>query len=145
MDPMLIPILLLVGGFACLLLDFFLPTGGVFSCIAGITIVAAIILGVIHSAWHLPIMDNYGTNFLTYTFNVVGLTIILNWFWFRSRGCVIPVMLVHAGTNVIGRYIPTPEDVMDGAGTFMVLRGIIYWILALVIIVMTKGSLGYSR
>lgn len=108
-------------------------------------VAAAVVLGVIHSAWHLPIMGNYGTDFLTYTFNIVGLTVILNWFWFRSRGCVIPVMLAHAGTNVIGRYIPTPDDVLDGAGTFMVLRGIVYWVLALTIIIVTKGTLGYQR
>lgn len=45
MDPTLLPILLLLGGFGCLLLDFFLPTGGVLSCIAAIAIVTAIILG----------------------------------------------------------------------------------------------------
>ncbi len=107
-------------------------------------LLAALILGVIHSAWHLPIMDSYGTDFLTYTFNVVGLTVILNWFWFRSRGCVIPVMLVHAGTNVIGRYVPTPDDVLEGAGTFMVLRGVVYWVLALAIIIATRGRLGFE-
>lgn len=45
MDPILLPIVLMIGGFACLLLDFFLPTGGVLSCLAAIAIVAAIILG----------------------------------------------------------------------------------------------------
>jgi membrane protease YdiL (CAAX protease family) len=107
-------------------------------------VLAAVVLGVIHSAWHLPIMDSYGTDFVTYTFNVTGLTIILNWFWFRSRGCVIPVMLAHAGTNVIGRYLPTPDTVLDGDGSFMVLRGIVYWVLALAIIVATRGTLGFG-
>lgn len=45
MDPVLMSILLLLGGFVCLVLDFFLPTGGVLSCLAAIAIVAAIIIG----------------------------------------------------------------------------------------------------
>lgn len=45
MDPILLPILLLLAGFGCLLLDFFLPTGGVLSFMAAIAILASIILG----------------------------------------------------------------------------------------------------
>ena len=45
MDPILLPILLLLAGFGCLLLDFFLPTGGILSFTAAIAILAALILG----------------------------------------------------------------------------------------------------
>ena len=44
MDPVLVTVLLLVGGFGCLLLDFFLPTGGVLSVLAAIAMVAAILV-----------------------------------------------------------------------------------------------------
>lgn len=107
-------------------------------------IIAAVILGMIHSAWHLPIMHKYDTTFWMYTFNIVGLTFILNWFYFRSSGCVIPVMLLHAGTNVIGDYIPSPDTVLNGLGSYMLLRGIVYWVMAIVIIIATKGRLGYQ-
>lgn len=50
MDPILLPILLLLAGFGCLLLDFFLPTGGVLSFFAAIAIVAAIVLGFMEGA-----------------------------------------------------------------------------------------------
>ncbi len=53
-------------------------------------------------------------------------------------------MLFHAGTNVIGSFFPAPMDVLDGFGTFMVLRGLVYWGLAIIVIIYTRGSLGYK-
>lgn len=103
---------------------------------------ASIILGTIHAAWHLPLMDYYNTTFGLYLFDVVGLTFILNWLYFKSRNSVIPVMLFHAGTNVIGSFVPTPTAVLGGLGTFMVMRGIVYWAVAIVLLIITKGWLG---
>jgi membrane protease YdiL (CAAX protease family) len=105
-------------------------------------VLATLILGVIHSAWHLPFMETYETSFGMYLFNLIGLTFIINWLYFKSRRSVIPVMMFHAGTNVIGRFLPTPSDVLDGAGTYMLLRGIIYWAFAIVLLIATRGQLG---
>ncbi len=105
-------------------------------------VLAGLILGVLHSAWHLPLMSNYQTSFGWYLFNVVPLTFILNWFYLRSRYSVIPVMLLHAATNVIGTFAPTPTDVLGGFGTYMVLRGSVYWAIAIALIVATRGRLG---
>jgi hypothetical protein len=80
-----------------------------------------------------------------YLFNLVGLTFIFNWLYYTSRRCIIPVMLFHAGTNVIGRFLPTPDDLLDGAGTYMLLRGIVYWAIAVVLIIATRGRLGCSK
>jgi membrane protease YdiL (CAAX protease family) len=106
---------------------------------------AGLILGVIHSAWHIPMLGQYETSFGWYLFNLIPLTFILNWFYLKSRGNVIPVMLLHASTNVIGSVLPTPIDVLDGVGTFMVVRGIVYWAMAVFIIIATKGRLGYEK
>jgi len=107
-------------------------------------VLTAAILGVIHSAWHLPLMSHYDTTFGRYLFNVIPLTFILNWLYLRSRKSVIPVMLFHAGTNVIGSFLPTPMDVLGGLGTYMVLRGLVYWGIATVLTVVTKGRLGWD-
>jgi membrane protease YdiL (CAAX protease family) len=104
----------------------------------------AVILGVIHSAWHLPLMGHYDTTFGWYLFNVIPLTVVLNWFYLKSRKSVIPVMLLHASTNVIGNFVPTPMDVLGGLGTFMFLRGAVYWGMAVALIVVTKGRLGWD-
>jgi membrane protease YdiL (CAAX protease family) len=106
---------------------------------------ASIILGVIHSAWHLPLMNHYGTTFGWYLFNLVPLTFIFNWLYLKSRKSIFPVMLFHAGTNVIERFIPTPMVMLGGLGTQMVLRGLVYWGITIVLLIVTKGSLGYTR
>lgn len=105
---------------------------------------AALILGTIHAAWHLPLLSQYGTTFGWYLFNLIPLTVVLNWFYLKSRKSVVPVMLLHASTNVIGNLIPTPMVVLGGLGTYMVLRGLVYWAMATVIVVLTKGRLGYQ-
>jgi membrane protease YdiL (CAAX protease family) len=79
-----------------------------------------------------------------YLFNVIPLTVLLNWFYCRSRKRVLPVMLLHTGTNVISSFLPTPTDVLDGFGSFVVLRGSVYWAIALVLIVATRGRLGWN-
>lgn len=105
-------------------------------------VLAAIILGAIHSAWHLPLMSHYDTTFGWYLFNLIPLTFILNWLYLKSRVSVIPVMLLHAGANVIGNFLPTPMDVLGGLGTYMFLRALVYWGIAIVLIIVTKGKLG---
>jgi membrane protease YdiL (CAAX protease family) len=105
-------------------------------------LLAALVLGVIHSFWHLPLLSVYGDSLGWYLFNVIPLTVILNWFYLKSRGSVIPVMLLHAGTNVIANFVPTPDVVLNGIGTSTVLRGMVYWMMAIVIVILTKGRLG---
>jgi len=107
--------------------------------------IATLILGIIHAAWHLPLMGHYNTTFDWYLFNVLPLTFILNWFYLKSRKSILPVMLLHAGTNVIGEFLPTPMTLLGGVGTYMFLRGSVYWIIAVTLIVLTKGRLGYDQ
>jgi len=105
-------------------------------------LLASLVLGVIHSAWHLPMISAYDTTFGWFLFNGIPLTVIFNWFYLKSRGSVIPVMLLHAGTNAIGNYIPTPMVVLGGYGTEMFLRGSVYWVMAIVLVIMSRGRLG---
>jgi membrane protease YdiL (CAAX protease family) len=105
-------------------------------------VLAALVLGLVHSAWHLPLMDHYQTNFLMYVYNLVGLTFMLNWFYMKSRWSVYPVMLLHAATNVIGDFIPTPDTVLGGMGDYMLLRGTVYWAIAVSLLIITRGRLG---
>jgi hypothetical protein len=53
-------------------------------------------------------------------------------------------MLFHAGTNVIGGFLPTPADVLGGFGDDMVLGGLAYWIFAIVLVAATQGTLGWD-
>lgn len=100
-------------------------------------LLAGLILGVVHSLWHLPLMGRYGTNMLWYLFNLIPLTYLFNWFYLKSRGSIWPVMLFHAGTNVIERFIPAPGVVLGAWGDETVLRGIVYWAMVLVLVAVT--------
>jgi len=103
---------------------------------------ASLILGTIHSVWHLPMFSQYGTTLGLYLFNLIPLTIVLNWFYLKSRKSVIPVMLLHASTNVISNFVPTPTVILSGLGTYFVVRGLVYWAMAIVIVIFTRGRLG---
>ena len=107
-------------------------------------LLAGLILGIVHSLWHLPLMNHYGTNILWYAFNLIPLTFLFNWFYLKSRGSIWPVMLFHAGTNVISSFIPTPMDVLGTWGDDTVLRGLVYWLMAVVLIIATRGRLGWT-
>ena len=108
-------------------------------------VIASLIIGVIHSLWHLPMMGEYNTNMGWYLFNLVPLTFIFNWLYLKSRKSIFPVMLFHASTNVLSEFIPTPQVLLGGIGNYMVMRGLVYWILAIVILIFTKGRLGYVK
>ena len=89
-------------------------------------------------------MGHYNTNIGWYLFNMIPLTVIFNWLYLKSRYSVWPVMLFHGSTNVISSFIPTPMNVLGGAGDWMVLRGSVYWLIALALIIWIRGWLGYS-
>jgi membrane protease YdiL (CAAX protease family) len=108
-------------------------------------VIASLVLGVIHSFWHLPLMGHYGTKMGWYLFNLIPLTFLFNWFSLVSQKSIIPVMLFHASTNVLSSFIPTPDVVLNGLGTYMFLRGLAYWILTAAILIFTRGRLGYGK
>jgi hypothetical protein len=55
-------------------------------------------------------------------------------------------MLLHAGTNVVFRYFPLETKVFDSIeDEFTVIKAIVYWILAIILFVTSKGKLGYNQ
>jgi len=72
--------------------------------------------------------------------------VILTWLYYSSRKSIIPVMLLHAGTNVVFRYFPMETKVLvNVADEFTVIKTICYFFFAIILIVITKGSIGYRR
>jgi membrane protease YdiL (CAAX protease family) len=108
---------------------------------------ASLILGVLWAIWHVPIFFNAewggaGTPFVWFIVNVVGLSFIMTWLYQRSSRSVLPVMLFHQATNIIWNYFPMPNDVLSGMDDFIVLKTIVYWTIAIVLSIATKGRLG---
>jgi membrane protease YdiL (CAAX protease family) len=111
-------------------------------------VAASLVLAVPWVVWHLPMYLLSGGGgyppiewFLIY---VGGLSIITTWLYFKSSMSVIPLMLFHQGTNHIANYFPMPTDVLPGLTDWVVLTAIAYWTTAIVLLVATKGRLGYS-
>jgi len=75
-----------------------------------------------------------------YMFNLIPLTFLFNWVYEKSRGSIWPVMLFHAGTNVIGQFMPVQAKILGSWCDGTVLRGLVYWIMAIVLIAVTWKS-----
>lgn len=75
---------------------------------------------------------------------VVPLSIITTWLTLKSGGSVIPAMLFHGGGNVYSPLFPM-ETISVGSVVldFIALKGIVYAAIAIVLIVVTKGRLGF--
>ena len=44
---------------------------------------------------------------------------------------------------IILSFLPTPMDILGGLDTCMLLRGLVYWAIAIVLTIVTKGTLGW--
>ena len=115
-------------------------------------LVASLILGLLWSLWHLPLFltrtwDTPHGSLLDIVLFVVSATavaIIFTWVFNNTRGSVLMAILGHASLNVFGTFLvgafPTPimTASMLGWGTGSV-------VAAVLIIVLTRGHLGYRE
>ena len=120
-------------------------------CFSPIT--ASIILGVIWGLWHIPALlmsswEGASQGILLFIY-VIPLSMIMTWVYCRSRGSAIPVMLMHTGGNLYGSMLSSSlvmETVLvDSPGLdFTILKTVYYTVVAIVLLIVTKGRLGYS-
>jgi uncharacterized protein len=111
----------------------------------------SLLVGFLHGVWHLPVFIlvtgpaalgpfDLG-NFLQNTAMIMTLTIIWTWIFNGAQQSILIASLMHAALNAtqawIGTLLPNQPEQVDIAVTIMIV------ISALVVIVLTKGSLGY--
>jgi membrane protease YdiL (CAAX protease family) len=126
-------------------------------------LVGSLLLGVLWGLWHLPLFFIPGTDW--YAISVVGtglighlvalgvfviwtiaLTITFTWVFNNTRGSLLPAMLLHASINVapfvlLPALFPSPS-----LSTLFGLSWILVWVVvALLMIVATRGRLSYPR
>ena len=111
-------------------------------------LVASLFLGLMWALWHIPFSFLTGGGDVSYHWfawfiiNTVGLSFIMTWLYFKSSMSVIPVILFHQATNHVWHYFPMPSDVISGLPDWIVLKTIVYWTIAIVLVIVSRGNLG---
>ncbi len=108
---------------------------------------ATLILGVLWAAWHYPLFllpvwaaQNGGATPVTvgiYTVTVIGMTYLFTWLFNHAKGSLLLVILFHTSINILGALTLFGGDPILGGLIAIV-------IAALVIVVLTRGRLGYD-
>jgi membrane protease YdiL (CAAX protease family) len=112
-------------------------------------IVACIIFGVLWTLWHTPLYFTPLWNgnepmylMLLYT---PPLAVVLTWLTQKARGSVMPAVFSHYAGNLYGSYLTGTDIFLQPLDlNFTEIKTIIYWVIALIIIWRTRGTLGYE-
>jgi len=114
-------------------------------------LLAHLIIGVLWGLWHLPLYFTEGwggdqQSFIGLLIYCVPLSIILTWLYYKSKKSIVPVMLMHAGSNVVSRYFPMNTQIFDSIeDEFTFIKIIVYGSIAIFLLIITKGRLGYKK
>ena len=120
---------------------------------------ATLILGVVWAFWHLPqlVADpnavySFGwlveeiPGIVLRVINIVGFAFLLTWIYNRTES-VLLALLLHAGINTANStLVPLPIESVTGENfmTVLIAVDIAVWVVAIVLIVATRGQLGYD-
>jgi membrane protease YdiL (CAAX protease family) len=123
-------------------------------------LVASAILGTLHGLWHIPAVFTalYGplpfADLLPFILTAALATFLYTWVYNRARGSILIAMLMHAASNAASGWLTTlleethlapPESGWLG---YLVahqwLNVIAFGTAALILIVVTRGRLGYQ-
>jgi membrane protease YdiL (CAAX protease family) len=111
----------------------------------------SVILGVLWALWHFPLFwSGVWTpptipNMIMFIVMITALTIIMSWVFNHARGSVLITMLMHASFNTFANKIAAPlfpAPILNEYGLLPVTIG--FTVTALVLIVVTRGRLGYG-
>jgi membrane protease YdiL (CAAX protease family) len=111
-------------------------------------LMGSIVLGVLWSLWHIPLILTPGGvtwtgGFALFAVGVVALAILHTWVFNSTRASLLSVMLFHAAINTSVRMIlPNVPGLSRDHGN-LVLVGV-YVLVALVVVVLTKGRLVHA-
>ncbi len=106
----------------------------------------AVLLGVLHACWHIPLffvrgLSQANFNFALYLLMGIGISVLLTWVYNNTGGSLLLMMLLHEAEDTTSslslRMVPA---YLDRTPAYAVL----YTIIALVILLATRGSLSYK-
>jgi membrane protease YdiL (CAAX protease family) len=113
-------------------------------------LVGSLVLGVLHAIWHLPVYVVPGmmqagsfdlTNFISNSLAIVAATVLWAWLFNNGKGSIFFAMLIHAVSNASVSYAVGITSVLPN-NPWMTAE--LFGLVALVLIVATRGRLGYQ-
>ena len=116
-------------------------------------LVGTLILSVLWAAWHLPlILTEWGEGIggatpravLLFLVLCVSLSLVITWVFNRTRESLPLVMLMHVSNNNFASVLWSAVFTVGVAQTAVTGAVIGYSVLALVLVVTTRGRLGYD-
>ena len=116
-------------------------------------LLASLILGVLWALWHLPeiLVPSWAASsggggvlgITLFTLTAVTFTIVITWVFNNTRASVLLAILVHASIDTFGGTLGAifPAKAVASAFPYMIGFGVV----AVVLIVLTRGRLRYGR
>jgi uncharacterized protein len=115
-------------------------------------LVAALVVGLVHGIWHLPnfLMVAGPTaagpfnpvNFAINTALIVAVSFIFAWVFNNARQSILIAVLIHASFNAAGMWVGGLVPNLTPSALYVVYG--IYALVALILIIATRGRLGYQ-
>lgn len=115
-------------------------------------LIGTLLLGVLWAAWHYPqyMMPDWAAqnggftpwSVFVYTLSVIPLTVIITWVFNYSRGSLLLATLTHASINTFFVYV---VQMFPAQATSQVFGFLAFGTAAVLIVVLTRGRLGYDR
>ena len=116
------------------------------------SIVGTLILGVLWALWHLPgYLGGWMTvGIMPLILSGMAFSIIATWVYNSTRGSILLMILLHSSSNAaisIGSRV-LPTNLSDGMNSFVYggwIPAVTYSIIAIVIIIATRGKLSFEK
>ena len=122
-------------------------------------VLGTVILGTLHGLWHLPVFFTQVLgpfslpNYAGFLFVAIAASFLYTWIFNHTRGSVLLATLTHgfgdAATGLVGLLIPAQLVVSGWArpfvyGSWQGMNVVIFGVCVLLLIVFTRGRLGYQ-
>jgi membrane protease YdiL (CAAX protease family) len=112
-------------------------------------VVSVFILAFLWTFWHFPlhlIPIWIGSEplhlMLVYT---PALAVITTWLTNKADGSVMPAVFLHYATNLYGDYLLSTDVFVEPLNlSFTMIKASIYWLIALILLLQTRGTLDIS-